>query len=95
MGVIMMLIGAVYPLLELFDRWDTPGLSNDTELKMYALLFAISLAFLLCRLISWGSLTFSFLSWPILRPDLIVRPLESGQIFIFAIPPLFDLPLRI
>lgn len=35
-GAILMLIGAFYPLLELFDRWDAPGLANDTEFKVYA-----------------------------------------------------------
>lgn len=34
-----MLIGAFYPLLELFDRWDAPGLSNDTEFRVDASLF--------------------------------------------------------
>jgi hypothetical protein len=94
-GAVMMLIGAFYPLLELFDRWDAPGLSNDTEFEVYALLFAICLVFLLCKLISSGALTFGFISWRVLLRDERVRPVEAGSTFLFAVPPLLDLPLRI
>lgn len=94
-GAVMMLIGTFYPLLELFDRWDTPGLSNDTEFKVYALLFAICLVLLLCKLISSGALKFAFVSWRVFLSDEQVRPVEVGHTFIFAVPPLFVLPLRI
>ena len=94
-GAIMMLIGALYPLLELFDRWDAPGLSNDTEFAVYSLLFAICLVLLLCKLISSGALKFGFVSWRVFLRDDRVRPIESDPTFIFAVPPLFILPLRI
>jgi hypothetical protein len=73
----MMLIGAFFPLLELFDRWDAPGFSNDTEFRVYALLFAICLVLLLCKLISSGALKFNFVSWPIFLRDERVRPLQA------------------
>ena len=91
----MMLIGAIYPLLELFDRWDTPGLSNDTEFKVYALLFAVCLVLLLCKLISSSAMQFGIISWRIFLHDESVRPIEAEPSFFFAIPPLFVLPLRI
>jgi hypothetical protein len=94
-GAILMLIGAFYPLLELFDRWDAPGLSNDTEYAVYALLFAICLVLLLCKLISSGALKLSFVSWRVFLRDERVRPVEAGITCIFAIPPLLVLPLRI
>jgi hypothetical protein len=94
-GAVMMLIGAFYPLLELFDRWDAPGFSNDTEFKVYALLFAICLVLLLCKLISSGALKFGFVSWRVFLRDERVCPVEVGHTFIFAVPPLFVLPLRI
>ena len=53
----------VLSLLELFDRWDAPGFSNDTEFKVYAFLFAICLVLLLCKLISSGALRLGFVSW--------------------------------
>jgi hypothetical protein len=94
-GAIMMLIGAIYPLLEIFDRWDPPGLSNDTELSVYALLFAVCLALLLCKLISSDALKFGFLSWRVFLGDESVRQLEPGHTPIFAVPPLCLCPLRI
>jgi len=94
-GTVMMLIGAFYPLLEIFDRWDTPGFSNDTEFKVYALLFAICLVILLCELISSGALKFSFVSLQVFLREKSVRSAEASHTFIFTIPPLVDLPLRI
>jgi hypothetical protein len=94
-GAILMLIGAIYPLLELFDCWDTPGPSNDTELAVHAFLVVICLALLLCKLISLWALKFRFASWRISLHDERARPVEAGYMFIFTIPPLFAPPLRI
>jgi hypothetical protein len=94
-GAVMMMIGALYPLLELFDRWDAPGLSNDTEFRVYALLFAICLVVLLCKLISSCALKFGFVSWRVFLCEEQAKPVEAEHTFVFAIPPLFVLPLRI
>jgi hypothetical protein len=94
-GAILMLIGAFYPLLELFDRWDAPGFSNDTEFRVYALLLVICLGILLCKLISSGALRFGFVSCRVFLRDDRARPVEAGHTVIFVIPPLFILPLRI
>jgi hypothetical protein len=91
----MMLIGAITPLLEFFDRWDAPGLSNDTELAVYAFVFAICLVLLLCRLVACDALKFSLTSCQLLLGDDKSIPLESANTSIFAVPPLFILPLRI
>lgn len=94
-GVIIMAIGAIYPLLEIFDSWDPPGLSNDTELSVYALLFAVCLGLLICKLISSGALNSGIFFWRILVGDNSVRPVPSGHRSIFAVPPLCLCPLRI
>lgn len=94
-GAVIMLIGAFIPLLELFDRWDAPGLSNDTEYAVYALVFAICLVLLVCKLISSGALKIGFISCRVFLRDDRVKPVEAGHIFFFTIPPLFILPLRI
>ena len=94
-GAILMLIGAFYPLLELFDRWDAPGFSNDTEFAVYLWIFAICLVLLLCKLISSGALKFDFISWRVFPRDTRIKSVEDCRTFIFAIPPLFVLPLRI
>lgn len=94
-GAIVMLIGAIYPLFELFDRWDPPGLSNDTELSVYAFLFVVCLVVLLCRLISSSALKVGFLSWQVCLVDESVRAVATGHTSVFAIPPLCLCPLRI
>ena len=94
-GAVMMLIGAFYPLLELFDRWDPPGLSNDTEFAIYALLFTICLVLLLCKLISSGALQFCFVYCRIFVQDGKPRLVEGDHTFVFDVPPLLVLPLRI
>jgi hypothetical protein len=95
-GTVMLLIAAfIVPLMEFFDHWDAPGLSNDTEYAIYALVFAICLVLLICKLISSGALKFVFASWRIFLQDERARPVEVDHTFIFAVPPLFILPLRI
>lgn len=94
-GTVLMLIGAFVPLLELFDHWDAPGLSNDTEYAVYAFLFLICLVLVLCKLISSAALRLGFVSLRILVPDQSAKPVETDHTFIFAVPPLFVLPLRI
>ena len=94
-GAILILIGAFYPLLELFDRWDKPGLSNDTEFAVYALLFAICLVLLLSKLMSSGVLKCNLLSERFLILSARIRPVKAGHTSIFIVPPLFGLRLRI
>ena len=94
-GNLMLLIAAFVPLLEFFDYWDAPGLSNDTEFAVYAVVFAICLVLLVCKLIASGVLKFSFISVRLFLRDDRARPIEASHTFIFVIPPLFLAPLRI
>lgn len=94
-GTILMLIGALYPLLEFFDGWDSSGLFNDTEFAVFALLFALCLVLLVCKLVSSGALGFVFSIWRIFHPDERPQAVEASHAPVFAVPLLFDLPLRI
>lgn len=52
-GTFLLLITALLtPVVEFFDRWDPPGPSNDTEMAVFALCFALCLVLLVCRLIA-------------------------------------------
>lgn len=52
-GTFLLVLSAfISPLLEYFDRWDSPGLSNDTELALFAVLVVLCLVLLLSLLIS-------------------------------------------
>lgn len=91
----MMLIGAFIPLLEIFDRWDAPGLSNDTEYAVFAFILTLCLLLLVCKLIASAALKIGFISCRVFLLDDTAKPVEVGHAFVFAIPPLFVLPLRI
>lgn len=94
-GTMILLISVFVPCLELFDHWDPPGLSNDTEYGVFALIVILCLVLLVGKLIASGALRFIFTSIrPLLRHDR-TRSIEAGHTFIFAVPPLIDLPLRI
>lgn len=53
---LFLLVTFLAPLTECFDRWDVPGISNDTEFAVFAFLFALCLVLVLCVLISARSL---------------------------------------
>jgi Na+/phosphate symporter len=47
----MLLLAAfLTPLIEFFDRWDPPGPSNDTEMAVFGLIFALCLVLIVCKL---------------------------------------------
>jgi hypothetical protein len=47
----MLLLAAFFtPLVEFFDRWDPPGPSNDTEMAVFGLIFALCLVLIVCKL---------------------------------------------
>lgn len=44
--IIMVTVTFLMPLLECFDRWDSPGLGNDTELPIFLITLFIALVIL-------------------------------------------------
>ncbi len=44
--IIMVTVTVLMPLLECFDRWDGPGLGNDTELPVFLITLFITLVIL-------------------------------------------------
>ncbi|QNI36409.1 hypothetical protein [Edaphobacter albus] len=53
LGVLFITLAICYaPLAELFDRWDTPGLFNDTEFTIFALILVLCLVLLVSKLIA-------------------------------------------
>ena len=94
-GAMLMLIGAFYPLLEIFDRWDASGLSNDTEFTVCAFLITICLVLLLCKLISSRALSFAIVFWRLLLQDTLMTPVRFGLTSVVVLPPLIIHPLRI
>ncbi|MEO8735004.1 MAG: hypothetical protein ABI380_00545 [Edaphobacter sp.] len=53
LGFVLLVMATFFtPLAEFFDRWDAPGLNNDTEFAIFALVFLLCLVLLVCKLIS-------------------------------------------
>ena len=91
----ILLISVFVPCLEVFDHWDAPGLSNDTEYGVFAFIVILGLVLLVGELIASGALRFIFTSIRLLLPHDQTRSIEAGHTDIFAIPPLIEQPLRI
>jgi len=62
-SAIILLIGALVPLLEFFDRWDYPaGLSNDMEFAVHSIIVTFCLVVLVCKLVSSSAMRISVAS---------------------------------
>jgi len=44
--IFFVMVTFLMPLLECFDRWDRPGLSNDTEMPVFLIVLFVSLVLL-------------------------------------------------
>ncbi len=56
--LILLAVTLLVPLFESFDRWDSPGLGNDTEFHLFAIVLFLALVLLLCRLLVRAALFF-------------------------------------
>ncbi len=92
----MLLLAAfVTPLLEFFDRWDSPGLSNDTEFAIFLLILGLTLVLLVSRLLAALALVFRLAKQHYrLRPErtVVARASSFDDLFI---QPHSPPPLRI
>ena len=93
--VLLMITAFIVPLFELFDTWDGPGLANDTEYAVFALVLGICLVLLVCKLLASLALRFRFISCPVYTDASDARAVDDDRTFIFAVPPPLVLPLRI
>lgn len=50
--LILLATTLLVPLSESFDRWDKPGLGNDTEFHLFAIVLFLALVLLLTRLVA-------------------------------------------
>ena len=91
---ILLLTALLAPLAEYFDRWDTAGLGNDTELGVFALIFILCLLLLVSRLISAFAQSIHLVILPYSQRSPGLTPLRS-ELFATTAPPLSSPPLRI
>lgn len=93
--MVLLLAGLVAPIVELFDFWDPEGLADDTEFGVFAHLFIVCLVLVVSKLVSSAALVFSFREREIFHGEEEEELAESARGFIFVVPPLLSLPLRI
>ena len=82
------------PLAECFDRWDPPGISNDTEFALFALLFMLCLVLLVSKLLSVLALVVNLVSLRHFQASETLKAVGATTLPIF-VPLLSPPPLRI
>jgi hypothetical protein len=92
---VFLLVTFLAPLSECFDRWDRPGISNDTEFAVFALVFAFCLVLVVSVLLSARSLLGKLVLGCVAQYSSDERlPIGEKLLFGIFIPPRL-LPLRI
>lgn len=94
-GTLLLLAAAILvPISESFDRWDAPGLGNDTEFHLFAIVLFLALVLLICRHVA--AATRLFLSIFFLRlalpSDRRLQCLRNLTQAIFLVPPFASPP---
>lgn len=90
--IFFVVVTCLMPFLECFDRWDPPGLANDTELPVFLIALFVTLVllavFAMARRIleDQGEVTTTEIRFEILW--VIVNSLKNIVIAPFIIPPL-------
>ncbi|GAC1362287.1 MAG: hypothetical protein NVSMB3_10500 [Acidobacteriaceae bacterium] len=91
---LLFIVAFITPLAEIFDRWDPPGLDNDTEFALFAIVFALCLILLVCKLIS----SLAAMAYRVALPDSPPPPAASrafSNVFDIIVPAHSSPPLRI
>lgn len=91
---LFILTALLAPLAECFDRWDAPGLTDDTEFTLFALVFVLCLVLLISKLISVFAQLIHLVALPLDKRSERLTPSRS-EAFFGIIPSLSSPPLRI
>ncbi len=92
--LLMMVVTFVTPLAECFDRWDAPGLGNDTEFALFLVVFLLCLVLVVAMLVALRALERqSVLRLLLMRAKSFITRLV--RVLSLAIVPHDSPPLRI
>jgi hypothetical protein len=93
--LLLTLVIFITPVSEYFDRWDAPGLANDTEFAVFAVVLLLCLLLVVCKLLAMfrNRMETVQILLPPLDPPLLTLP-SSGFPLQPVIPPISP-PLRI
>jgi len=94
LGTVLLVLSTILvPIAELFDRWDSPGISNDTEFAFFAVMLLFCLVLLISRLVAVLGLRMRLVTVPVAQEPDRLAAVEAEA---FAIPTRANLiPLRI
>lgn len=92
--LLLMLTTFVAPVFESFDRWDAPGLGNDTEFALFLFVFLLCLVLVVAMLVAFDALKMRFVSRLV---PLSMRTLFERLLCVLPapVPPHSSPPLRI
>ena len=90
-----MLMVIATPISAFFDRWDPPGLGDDTEMTFFALVLVLCLVLLVCRLIATFVAPLAMLRGCALDLDRAGSMWNRVADTILFVPPQSPSPLRI
>lgn len=92
---VFILVTFLAPLAECFDRWDAPGIFDDTEFAVFALVLALSLVLVVCLLLAARSLLHSVIADRLAQRSAdFCSPAAADPAVAIFIPPRLH-PLRI
>lgn len=91
----LLLATFVTPLMEYFDRWDLPGIANDTEFAVFVLILTLCLVLLVSRLLSALALLIHLVAQPHRPQPELSHATPAHRLIAFFIPPPSPPPLRI
>lgn len=94
--ILFLAVTLLTPLLEFFDRWDTPeGLFTDTEFAVFAFVFALCLVLVVTLLLCRLALRIGVAVEACLHQMASACEIQEGNARIIFHPPAVASPLRI
>jgi len=91
----LFLAAFITPLVECFDRWDEPGIANDTEFAVFALILTLCLVLLVSKLLSVVALAMRLVAQSHSLDAESASAASAHSLIAFFVPPLSSPPLRI
>ena len=96
LGTFVLLVATIAaPVSEWFDRWDAPGISNDAEFAVFALILMLCLVLLVSKLMAAVAMAMRLVLLATLRWMEDATGTPGNSLAEFFVPPISPPPLRI
>ncbi len=91
---LLILVPLLWPVTELFDRWDAPGIDNDIEIALFAVLFMLCLSLIVSIVLARLKPVRGLLAYALANPAGRLHP-GAASYTLQCICPSASPPLRI